>query len=96
MTYRDFLATASTVLNRPFKMIKIPNILIIFFGLINSVIARIRSKPPQISLGIARLSLLNQYYSSKKAQRDFEYLPTPIDEAIQLSLDWFRENKYIS
>lgn len=95
LSYKEFLNKAANVAKIPFKLNKVPGILVLLIGFFASLIARISGKKPKISFGMARISLIGQYYSNKKISTGLHMPQTPIETAIKESLDWFRINGYI-
>lgn len=83
-------------MGRKFTLKKVPQFLIMGMGGLNSSIARISGKPPKLSYGMAAMASVSQYFSPAKAVEELNMPQTPIKEAIQASLDWFKENNYIS
>lgn len=95
LEYGEFFLKACKATGKEFKMRKVPGFLVLGFGLINSVMARITGKPPQLSFSMARLSRISHYFSSQKAVKELNMPQTPIEEAIELSVGWFQTNGYL-
>jgi dihydroflavonol-4-reductase len=96
MQFKDFFHTACKILHKDFSMKPIPYPLILAAGVTSSLIARITGKPPKISYGMAKMAEETQYFSPAKARRVLEMPQTPIEEGIKQSIEWFKENKYLS
>jgi len=95
LSYKDFFEKATQVMNRQFSFKAIPSWLVLLVGFFNSVFARLFRKPPQLSYGIAQLSLIEQYYDCTKARQELQMPQTPIEQGIKQCLDWFEENGYL-
>ena len=95
LTYDEFFRKACAVFNKKFKLIKVPNILILFVGLINSLVARITGKPPKLSYTMARIAGVSQYFSTRKAQQELNMPQTPIEKGIEQCVEWFKSNGYL-
>lgn len=95
LSYREFFECAAEVLNKPFRMKKIPGFLVMSMGFLASLWARISGTRPQLSFGMAKISGVGQYYSNEKIVQELQMPRTPAKEAIRICLEWFRENKYI-
>lgn len=95
LTYKEFFIKACAVGDKKFTLFRVPGFLVIGLGLINSIIARIINKPPDLSYSMARVACIRQIYSSKKAQLELKMPQTPIEEGIVQCLSWFKENGYI-
>ncbi len=95
MTYKEFFMVVSKHLDRKFTLKRLPSWLILFVGAINSFFARILRRPPKLSYGIARLSLVSQYYSPEKARKELNMPQTPLETGIKECLEWFDKNGYL-
>ncbi|MBK9283439.1 MAG: NAD-dependent epimerase/dehydratase family protein [Sphingobacteriaceae bacterium] len=94
LTYKEFFQKACLLMNKPFKLKKIPYGLILSVGFLNSATARLIRRPPKLSYGIARLSNVSQYYNVSKARNELKMTQTPIENGIRQCLNWFQENNY--
>lgn len=95
LEYGEFFKKACAIWDKKFKLFKVPHFLIICFGLINSIVAHIARKPPNLSYAMARFAGLGQYYSSIKAQKELHILQTPIEKGIEQCVGWFESNGYL-
>jgi dihydroflavonol-4-reductase len=95
LSYKQFLEIACKVSNKEFKLKKTPSLLLIGFGFINSIWARLRKKPPVLSYTMAKIATENQYYKADKAVKELLMPQTPIETAIKESLEWFKQNGYL-
>lgn len=96
LEFKEFFTKACNVMGRKFTLKKVPQFLILGMGGLNSSIARISKKPPKLSYGMASMASVSQYFSPAKAVKELDMPQTPIEEAIASSLNWFKENNYIS
>lgn len=96
MDYGTFFRLVCQVAGVPFKMRRVPYPLVLTGGLLGSVWARISRIPANLSFGIARMSAMQQYYSSAKAVHELNMPQTPVQQAVSDCLSWFRENNYWS
>ena len=95
LEYGEFFRKACALWGKRFKLLKVPEFLILCFGLFNSIIARAMGKQPVVSFSMARLAKQGQYYSSKKAQQELEFSPVPIEKGIEQCVSWFETNGYL-
>lgn len=95
LSYKDFFTLCAKVLNKPFKLMLMPKFLVLFVGILSSIVARISGKKPKISYSIAKFAGLKQYFSAKKAQDELNMPQTPLETGIQEAVTWFKENGYI-
>lgn len=96
LSYKEFFEKVTQVMNKKFTLKAIPFWMVLMVGAINSVIARIRRKPPQLSYGMANMSNIKQYYSIEKSRKELQMPQTPIEQGIQQCLDWFKANGYLN
>ena len=73
----------------------IPTPFILLFGLISQTWAKITNTTPKVSLAVAQLSLITNYYTSAKAVRELNMPQTPIKQAVEEAFDWFNQNGYL-
>lgn len=95
MNYREFNNLVAGELGIKAPKIFVPAPVILFYGFLAELFARILGKKPAISLAVARLGLITNYYSGAKAVKELNLPQTPIREAINDAFNWFRENDYI-
>lgn len=96
MSYRQFNNLVAKELRVKEPKLFVPAPIILFYGMISEAIARLFRKTPAISLAVARISLITNYYSSKKAREELELPQTPIRHAMRDAFDWFKENGYLN
>ena len=94
MDYETFFRLFYKTMEMPFKMKRMPSPIVLFAGIMGSIIARITGKPPKISYGVVKMSFTNQYYSPAKAIRELDMPQTPIKTAIKDAMDWFKQHNY--
>lgn len=94
MDYGTFFRLVCQVAGVPFKIRYTPYPLVWIGGLLGSVWARASGKPANLSFGIARMSAMQQYYSSAKAVKELNMPQTSVQQAVSDCLSWFRENNY--
>lgn len=73
----------------------IPTPFILLFGLLSQTWAKLTNTTPKVSLAVARLSLITNYYTSAKAIRELNMPQTPIKQAVEEAFDWFKQNGYL-
>lgn len=95
LTYEEFFRLACETCGLEFKLIKIPFFMVLAAGLFNSGLARITGKPPQLGFTMARMSAVDHYFSSQKAQQELGLPQTPLEAGIRDSVNWFKENGYL-
>jgi dihydroflavonol-4-reductase len=95
MSYKEFNHLVANQLHIKPPRFYIPAPIILLYGSLVELFARIFNKKPAISLAVARISLVTNYYSSAKAVEELNLPQTPIEEAVHEAIDWFKENGYL-
>ena len=95
LTFDAYFRKACNVRGIPFKLRRVPNVLLLLVGAVNSIFARLFSKKPNLSFSMAQLATVEQYYSVEKARKELALPSTPIETAIEICLQWWKENNYI-
>ncbi len=95
LSYQEFNQLVADELSIKPPVLKIPAIFILLYGLISQSIARLTNKPPKVSLSVAQLSLITNYFTAAKAVKELDMPQTPIQTAVAEAFDWFKENGYL-
>ncbi|MEN9699547.1 MAG: hypothetical protein RLZZ301_745 [Bacteroidota bacterium] len=94
--FEEMFRKAAKVFNKPFKLKRFPGFAINLVGAIQSLIARLRKKAPQLSYTMAKMASIHQFYSPEKARQEIGLPSTPIEIAIEDCVNWYKENNYLS
>lgn len=76
--------------------LKVPSFLVKLAGRAGSLMGKISGKAPKISYPVAKISLIDQYYSVAKARKELNLPATPIQTAVEDAIQWFKENGYLN
>ena len=95
LSYKEFFSKVCSVNQVDAKYKKIPWPIALVFGFIYSVHARLKCNTPKLNYSMARVALVNQYYSSDKAISVLKMPQTNIDIAIKVSSDWLKANNML-
>lgn len=93
--FGEMFKKAAAVFQQPFRIKQIPGFAINLVGAINSIMARLKGKPPQLSYSMAKMASVKQFYTPTKAQKELNLPNTPIEEAILDCISWYKENGYL-
>lgn len=93
--FGEMFKKASQVFEQPFKLKQFPGFAINIVGAINSIVARLRGKAPQLSYSMAKMASVKQFYSPQKARIELLLPSTPIEQAIEACIGWYKENGYL-
>ncbi len=92
LSYKDFFSKVCSVNQVNAKHKKIPWPIALIFGFFSSVVARLQGNTPRLNYSMARVALVNQYYSSDKAISVLQMPQTKIEIAIQECTQWLKGN----
>ena len=95
LSYQKALSLIARCAKIPPPRFLLPNWLVLLGGFFSSLIAILLRRPPAISYRMARLALEDAYYSSAKTQREFQFTPSNIEQAIYEVLHWFKREGYL-
>lgn len=95
LTYKDFFNKVNRIASRSAIQISLPSTLLNGLGLLGSLWNKMGIRQTTLNYANTQLLNLHNYYSGKKAEREFQITYTPIDEAIKDAVDWFSQNGYI-
>lgn len=93
--FGEMFKKATMVFQQPFKIKQFPGFAINLVGAINSIVARLTGKAPQLSYSMAKMASVKQFYSPEKARKELQLPSTPIEEAIADCIIWYKENGYL-
>jgi dihydroflavonol-4-reductase len=82
----------SEITGRPMPAWRAPYALAYLAGCIDELRCRISGAEPDVPLEGVRLSRERMYADSSSAQRDLDYHPTPVREALARAIAWFCEH----
>ena len=95
LSYKEFFVKAAQVMQKEFKLHRMPMLMVLMVGAAASLKAKLSGKKPKISYGIARFSVLQQYFSPQKAREELAMPQTPIEIGMSEALTWFKANNYL-
>jgi dihydroflavonol-4-reductase len=95
-SYKEFFQELNEVVGRKPIQILIPKPLLHFAGGVGEIWNAVSSRKVVLNLTNAKLLCLDNYYIDKKAKEEFNVTTTPIQAAIEESLEWFKNNRYVS
>lgn len=95
LTYKEAFEKMAKVLGVKPPKRKLGRSIVVFYGALNSFLAKTFRLQPAITKELAIISCDRHYYSSKKAQEVLKLPQTPLEVAVKECFDWFKENAYI-
>ncbi len=86
----------SSISNLPSPKVKVPHWLPLGFAAVDTSVARLFGREPQVPLEAVRLSRYKMYFDSSKAIRELGLPQTPVEDALGRAVDWYRQNGYVT
>jgi dihydroflavonol-4-reductase len=95
LNYREAFSTICGVLGVRAPSMSFPPVLTKAVGLAGSAAAAVSGRPPTLSYPMASIACDEHYYSSERARRELGLPQTPVAQAVEEAVDWFRRNGYL-
>ncbi len=95
LTLREILQTLADVSGLPAPRLRIPYGVALTAGYISEWIAGLTHKPPQVPLAGVKMARHAMYFTAQKAVRELGLPQSPINEAMQQAVQWFRDHGYV-
>ena len=96
LSFEDAFKRMANVIGVKPPKFKLANGVVIFYGAVNSFLAKLFKFTPAITKELATISTEKHYYSPEKARKELKLPQTNIDIAIKECFDWFKENGYLN
>jgi dihydroflavonol-4-reductase len=96
LTLRQMLDLLASVSGRRAPRWKFPHVLAYAAGCIDTAVARLLGREPQIPLEGVRMSRHKMFVDASKAGRDLGFAPGPIEAALARATAWYESNGYIA
>jgi dihydroflavonol-4-reductase len=94
LTLREIFAVLADLTGLSAPRVRLPYTPILLAAYINEGISRITGREPLIPLAGVQMAAKFMYFDPSRAVRDLGLPQTPIAEALQRSVEWFRQNGY--
>jgi dihydroflavonol-4-reductase len=96
LTLREIFAALAKLTGLRAPRVRLPYTPILLAAYINEGISRITGREPLIPLAGVQMAAKFMYFDPSRAVRDLGLPQTPIAEALQRAVEWFRQNGYVS
>lgn len=96
LTYKEAFEKMARVLSVKAPSLEVPRCLTLAYGGLLSLSASIFRFTPPVNYPMALISTEKHFYSSKKAVDKLGMPQTPVDDAFEEAIKWFRDNSYIN
>jgi len=95
LSYKEFFVKVNMNTKNNPLLIKIPKLFLLFLGTIGNMIRLVGIKT-DLSKTNMKILCVENFYSNKKAKKELNLTSTPIDDAIDDAIKWFKRNGEIS
>ncbi len=95
LTYREIFTAIAEVLGTSPPRFPIPYALVRAAGWVGDLTAAVTGQEPRLTSHVARIAFVDHYYSPKKAVTQLGMRQTPIREAIERAVRWFRQERML-
>jgi dihydroflavonol-4-reductase len=93
---KQMLDILAAVTGRRAPRWKIPHVLAYAAGCVDTAVARLSGREPQIPLEGVRMARHKMFVDASKAGRELGFVPGPIEAALERAARWYEANGYIS
>jgi dihydroflavonol-4-reductase len=96
LTLKQMLDILSSVGGRPAPRWKIPHAIAFAAGCVDSAVASLLGREPQIPLEGVRMARHKMFVDASKAEHELGFAPGPIEAALELAVAWYESNGYVA
>ena len=95
LTLKQILDRLAAITGLPSPKVKLPYFFALAAGVVDeTVTGRILGKEPRATIDAVRMGRKKMFITSAKAEHELGWRSSPVDGALQRSVDWFRTNGY--
>ncbi|MBI3474149.1 MAG: NAD-dependent epimerase/dehydratase family protein [Acidobacteria bacterium] len=95
LTLKQILDRLAAITGLPSPKVKLPYFFALAAGVVDeTVTGRILGKEPRATIDAVRMGRKKMFITSAKAERELGWRSSPVDGALQRSVEWFRNNGY--
>lgn len=96
LTLKEIFDLLSGITGLPSPRVKLPHAVPLAFAHVSAVWAKLRGKPPRVSPESVRMSMKRMFFDSGKAVRELGLPQSPVEDALERAVGWFREHGYMT
>jgi dihydroflavonol-4-reductase len=96
MSLKAILDSLSSIAGLPSPRLRVPHWIPLAVAAADTALARVRGARPRFELDAVRLSRKKMFFNPGKAVRDLGLPQTPVEEALERAVTWFRREGYIA
>jgi len=95
MTLKEILDTLARLTGLPSPRVRLPYALPYAAAAVSTFLANLTGRAPRVPLEAVRMSRHKMYFDSTKAVRELGLPQTPVEEALERAVLWFRARGYV-
>lgn len=96
LTLKQILDKLAAITGLPSPKVRVPYAMALATGVVDEVVTgRILGREPRATIDAVRMGRKKMFVSSAKAERELDWKPVAVDNALHRAVDWFRENGYV-
>jgi len=95
LTLKQILDLLARITGKAAPRIKLPHWVPLTVSAVDTWLARPMGRDPRVPLDAVRLARKKMFFDSSKAVRELGMPQTPVCEALERAVDWFRRNGYV-
>lgn len=94
LTLREIFSILAEITGLPAPRVRLPYTPILLAAYVNEALSRLTGREPLIPLAGVQMAAKFMYFDSSRAVRELGLPQTPVAEALQRAVEWFRLNRY--
>ena len=95
LTLREIFDRLGEIAKVRWRRIRLPHVVPLVIAALEAPLARLRGRPPRVSLEAVRLARKPMFFDAGKAVRVLGLPQSPIEPALERAVSWFRANGYV-
>jgi len=95
LSLKQILDKLGEVTGLPSPKVRVPYVMALATGVVDEMVTgRMLGKEPRATIDAVRMGRKKMFISSAKAERELGWKPSPVDDALRRSVEWFRAHRY--
>jgi dihydroflavonol-4-reductase len=96
ITLREFFGSLAVITGSRPPKIRLPYLPVLFAACIDETISTLLThRHPRIPLSGVRMARKYMYFDASRAVRELHMPQSPVEHAMELAIEWFKENNYV-
>jgi dihydroflavonol-4-reductase len=96
LTLRQIFEMLAAITGMPAPRVKLPHWVPLAVSYVDSSLSRLSRRRPRVSVDAVRLSRYTMFFDAGKAVRELDLPQTPVEQALERAVAWFREAGYVT